>query len=76
MFFIMCVLDDGMRDNILYVLVGLKVDEKVEGVVYVLVNKNVLESNNNVNVYVEVNKSGYKNVEGVFYSDVKLKRGI
>lgn len=76
MFFVMFVLDDGMKDNILYVLVGLKVDEKFEVVVYVLVNKNVLESNNNVNVYVEVNKSGYNNVEGFLYSDVKFKRGI
>lgn len=37
----MCILDDGMRDNILYVLVGLKVDEKFEVVVYVVVNKKV-----------------------------------
>lgn len=76
MFFILCILDDGMKENILYVLVGLKVDEKFEVVVYVVVNKKVLESNNNVNVYVEVNKDGYKIVEGVLYSDVKLKRGI
>lgn len=76
MFFIMCVLDDGMRDNILYVLVGLKEDEKYEVVEYVVVNKKVLESNNNVNMYVEVNKGGYLIVEGVLYSDVKLKRGI
>lgn len=72
----MCILDDGMKDNILYVLVGLKEDEKYEVVEYVVVNKKVLESNNNVNMYVEVNKGGYLIVEGVLYSDVKLKRGI
>lgn len=72
----MCILDDGMKDNILYVLVDLKEDEKYEVVVYVVVNKKVLESNNNVNMYVEVNKGGYLIVEGVLYSDVKLKRGI
>lgn len=72
----MCILDDGMKDNILYVLVGLKEDEKYEVVEYVVVNKKVLESNNNVNMYVEVNKGGYLIVEGVLYSDVKLNRGI
>lgn len=70
------ILDDGMKDNILYVFVGLKVDEKFVVVVYVVVNKKVLESNNNVNIYVEVNKSGYIIVEGVMCGDVKLKKGI
>lgn len=73
----MYIVDDGIKDNILYVFVGLKVDENLKVVVYVLDNKRGLESNNNVNVYVEVNKSGRIIVEeGVLYSDVKFKRGI
>lgn len=73
----MYIVDDGIKDNILYVFVGLKVDENLKVVVYVLDNKRGLESNNNVNVYVEVNKSGCIIVEeGVLYSDVKFKRGI
>lgn len=68
--------DDGMRDNILYVSAGPKVDEKAEGAVYASVNKNAPESNNNANVYAEVNKSGHKNAEGALYSDVKPKRGF
>lgn len=68
--------DDGMRDNILYVSAGPKVDEKAEGAVYASVNKNAPESKNNANVYAEVNKSGHKNAEGALYSDVKPKRGF
>lgn len=74
--FVMFVLDDGMKDNILYVSAGPKVDEKPEAAVYASVNKNAPESNNNANVYAEVNKSGHNNAEGSLYSDVKPKRGI
>lgn len=73
----MCVLDDGMRENILYVSAGPKVDEKPEAAVYAAVNKKAPESNNNAsNVYTEVNKDGHKIGEGALYSDVKPKRGI
>lgn len=72
----MCVLDDGMRDNILYVSAGPKVDEKSEAAVYASVNKKAPESNNNANVNAEVNKSGHNNAEEALYSDVKPKRGI
>lgn len=72
----MCILDDGMRENILYVSAGPKVDEKPEAAVYAAVNKKAPEGNNNANVYAEVNKSGQKNAEGTLYSDVKPKRGI
>lgn len=73
MYLIMCILDDGMRDNILYISAGPKVDEKPEAAVYAAVNKNVPESDNNANVYAEVKKSG--NVVAL-HNDVKPKRGI
>lgn len=75
---IMCILDDGMRDNILYVSAGPKGDEKPEAAVYAAVNKKVPESNNNANLYAEVKKSGHVIAEGTLYSDVKPKpkRGI
>lgn len=74
--FIMCILDDGMKDNILYVSAGPKVDEKLEAAVYAEVNKKTPKSNSNANVYAEVNKSGHTIADGALYSDVKPKRGI
>lgn len=68
--------DDGMRDNILYVSAGPKVDEKPEAAVYAAVNKKAQASNNNANTYAEVNKSGHIITEGALYSDVKQKRGF
>lgn len=68
--------DDGMKENILYVSAGPKVDEKPEAAVYAAVNKKAPESNNNANVYAEVNKDGHKIAEGALYSDVKPKRGL
>lgn len=68
--------DDGMRDNILYVSAGPKVDEKPEAAVYAAVNKKVPESNNNANVYAEVKEKGNIIPEGALYSDVKPKRGF
>lgn len=65
-----------MRDNILYVSAGPKVDEKPEAAVYAAVNKKAQASNNNANTYAEVNKSGHIITEGALYSDVKQKRGI
>lgn len=72
----MYILDDGMRDNILYVSAGPKVDEKPEAAVYAAVNKKAPESNYNANAYAEVNKSGHIIKEEALYSDVKPKRGI
>lgn len=72
----MCFVDDGMKDNILYESAGPKDDEKPEAAVYAAVNKKLPESNNNANVYAEVNKSGrIIGEEGALYSDVKPKRG-
>lgn len=68
--------DDGMKDNILYVSAGPKVDEKPEAAVYAAVNKKAPESNNNANMYAEVNKGGHLIAEGALYSDVKPKRGL
>lgn len=65
-----------MKENSLYVSAGPKVDEKPEAAVYAAVNKKVPESNNNANVYAEVNKSGHIIAEGAIYSDVKPKKGI
>lgn len=65
-----------MKDNILYVSAGPKIDEKPEASVYAAVNKKAPESNNNANVYAEVNKSGHIIAEGAMYSDVKPKKGI
>lgn len=50
--------------------------DKPESAVYAAVNKRSQESNNNANVYAEVNKSEPKIREGAFYSDVKPKKGI
>lgn len=73
----MCFVDDGMKDNILYVSAGPKVDEKPGAAVYAAVNKKLPESNNNANVYAEVNKGGRIIAEeGALYSDVKPKKGI
>lgn len=74
--YIMCILDDGMRENILYISAGPKVDEKPEAAVYAAVNKKAPESNNNANMYAEVNKGGHLIAEGAMYSDVKPKRGM
>lgn len=52
-------LDDGLKDNILYVSADQK-DDKPEGAVYAAVNKKESESNNNSNIYAEVNKSDLK----------------
>lgn len=68
--------DDGMKDNILYVSAGPKEDEKPEAAVYAAVNKKAPESNNNANMYAEVNKGGHLIAEGALYSDVKPKRGL
>lgn len=67
--------DDGMRDNILYVSAGPKVDEKPDAAEYAAVKKKAPEGNNNANIYAEVNKKGHINADGVLYSDVKPKRG-
>lgn len=72
----LCILDGGMKDNILYVSAGPKVDEKPEAAVYAAVNKKAPESNNNANVYAEVKKSGHIIAEGAQYSDVKPQKGI
>lgn len=72
----MCFLDDGIRDNILYVSAGPKMDEKPEAAVYAAVNKKAPGSDNNANVYADVKKSGHKIDEGALYSDVKPKKGI
>lgn len=72
----MCIIDDGMRDNILYISAGPKVDEKPEAAVYAAVNKKTPESNNNANIFAEVKKGGNIIAEGALYSDVKPKRGI
>lgn len=50
--------------------------DKPESAVYAAVNKKSQESNNNANVYAEVNKSEPKIREGAFYSDVKPMKGI
>lgn len=68
--------DDGMKDNILYVSAGPNEDEKAEAAVYAAVNKKAPESNNNANMYAEVNKGGHLIAEGALYSDVKPKRGL
>lgn len=68
--------DDGMKDNILYVSADPKEDEKHEAAVYAAVNKKAPESNNNANMYAEVNKGGHLIAEGALYSDVKPKRGL
>lgn len=68
--------DDGMKDNILYVSAGPKVDENPEAAVYAAVNKKAPESNNNANVYAEVNKSGNIIAEGAMCGDVKPKKGL
>lgn len=74
---IMHIVDDGIKDNILYVSAGPKVDENPKAAVYASDNKRGPESNNNANVYAEVNKSGRIIAEeGALYSDVKPKRGI
>lgn len=71
----MCILDDGMRDNILYVSAGPKMDERPEVAVYAAVNKTTAESNNHANVYAEVNKSRQIIGKGALCGDVKPKRG-
>lgn len=65
-----------MRDNILYVSADPKQDEKPEAAVYAAVNKKAPESNNNADVYAEVDKEGHRIAEGALYSDVRPKRGI
>lgn len=69
-------LDDGLKDNILYVSADPRENEKHEAAVYAAVNKKDPMSNNSSNVYAEVKKNG-KNVvkEGAIYSDVKPKKG-
>lgn len=52
-------LDDGLKDNILYVSADQK-DDKPEVSVYAAVNKKESESNNSSNIYAEVNKSDLK----------------
>lgn len=75
--FILTILDDGLKDNILYVSADPKVDEKPETSVYAAVNKRVPESKSNANVYAEVNKGRQITAqEGALYSDVKVKKGI
>lgn len=70
-------LDDGLKDNILYVSADPKGNEIHEAAVYAAVNKKTPMSNNNSNMYAEVKKNGIKGVkEGDIYSDVKPKKGI
>lgn len=69
------ILDDGLKDNILYISAGPKV-EKSETAVYAEVNKKGPESNNNANVYAEVKKGEHRVLEdGTTYCDVKSKKG-
>lgn len=69
-------LDDGLKDNILYVSADPRENEKHEAAVYAAVNKKDPTSNNNSNVYAEVKKNEIKGVkEGAIYSDVKPKKG-
>lgn len=69
-------LDDGLKDNILYVSADPRENEMHEAAVYAAVNKKDSMSNNNSNVYAEVKKNGIKGVkEGAIYSDVKPKKG-
>lgn len=69
-------LDDGLKENVLYVSADTKVDEKPEDAVYAAVNKNVPGSNNNANVYAEVKKSGQiVGEKNALYTDVKPKKG-
>lgn len=69
-------LDDGLKDNILYVSADPRENEKHEAAVYAAVNKKDPMGNNNSNVYAEVKKIGIKDVkEGAIYSDVKPKKG-
>lgn len=71
-----CNLDDGLKENILYVSADTRDIDKPESAVYAAVNKKSQESNTNANVYAEVNKSEPKIREGALYSDVKPKKGI
>lgn len=69
-------LDDGLKDNILYVSADPRENEKHEAAVYAAVNKKGPTSNNISNVYAEVKKNGIKGVkEGAICSDVKPKKG-
>lgn len=69
-------LDDGLKDNILYVSADPRENEKHEAAVYAAVNKKDPMSDNNSNVYAEVKTNGKKDVkEGAIYSDVKPKKG-
>lgn len=69
-------LDDGLKDNILYVSADPRENEKHEAAVYAAVNKKDQMGDNNSNVYAEVEKNRKKDVkEGAIYSDVKPKKG-
>lgn len=69
-------LDDGLKDNILYISADPRENEKHEAAVYAAVNKKDPMSNNSSSVYAEVKKNGINDVkEGAIYSDVKPKKG-
>ena len=67
-------LDDGLKDNILYVSAGPRNNDESERAVYAAVTKKSL--GDNANVYADVQKDG-KNAKTVaaIYSDVKPKKG-
>ena len=67
-------LDDGLKENILYVSAGPRNNNESERAVYASVTKNTLEDN--ANVYADVKKDGKKaKTEAAIYSDVKPKKG-
>ena len=67
-------LDDGLKENILYVSAGPRNNNESEGAVYAAVTKKPLEDN--ANVYADVKKDGKKaKTEADIYSDVKPKKG-
>lgn len=68
-------LDDGLKDNILYVSAGPRNDNESERAVYAAVTKKPLEDS--ANVYADVKNDGKKpKTEAAIYSDVKPKKGI
>ena len=68
-------LDDGLKENILYVSAGPRNNNESEGTVYAAVTKKPLEDN--ANVYADVKKDGKKaKTEAAIYSDIKPKKGV
>lgn len=68
----MCYVDDGLKDNILYVSAGPK-DDKPEAAVYATVQKKEPENNNKARFFAQSKKcEKIGEVEG----DVRKKKGI